>query len=93
MGTASEATPPHNGHLRRRMLKIVAPCSSTYLSKGTSHIHKKHNMRLVARAPLDLRLLEVLYGSYVQLMNHSTVMIIADHGQIIKVTIFLRKMG
>jgi hypothetical protein len=86
METASVATPKLSGHLRVGVLKILLPCSSTSHNKGTSHTSHKRSMRLGAGVAVDLGLLEVMHGSYVHVMNHSMVTIIAVHMQIRMVT-------
>jgi hypothetical protein len=93
MGSASVATRKLSGHLRVRMLKILLPCSSTSHSKGTSHTHHKRSMRFGAAVTRDLRLLEVVSGSYVQELNRLMVTISAYHMQIRMVTRSLSRMA
>ena len=84
-GTALVATPKLSGHLRIMMLKILLPWSSTSHNKGTSHTNHKHGVRLLAEVTGDLRFVEVMHMSYVQI-NHLMVTISAYHVQIRMVT-------
>jgi hypothetical protein len=81
MGTVSAASPKHSGHLTTRMLLILLPCSLTSPSKGASRTRNKQSMQLGVTVTGDLRLLEVMNGSYVHVMNHSMVIITAYHLQ------------
>ncbi len=71
-----------SGHLTTRMLLILLPCSLTSPSKGASRTRNKRSMQLSVTVTRDLRLLEVMHGSYVHILNHSMVMVTADHMQI-----------
>jgi hypothetical protein len=82
MGTASVATPKLSGHLPMRWLVIVVPCSSTSHSKGASQSNSQQSMRFGVIVTRDLHLMEVINGSYVQMMSHLMVMEIAYQLQI-----------
>ena len=71
-----------SGHLTTRMLLILLPCSLTSLSKGASRTRKKRSLRFIVTVTEDLCLLEVISMSYVHVLNHLMVIIIAGHVQI-----------
>ncbi len=81
MGTALEATPTLSGHLIAAKLMILVPCSLISPSKGASPTHT-HNMLFGVPVKLDPDLLEMIYGSYVHVLNHLMVIISANHLQI-----------
>ena len=76
---ASAATPTLN-RLLVSMLVIVVRCCSTCLAKGTSQT-KEQATRYCVAAIMGLVLMEVAL-SYVHMMNHLMVMVIANHLQI-----------
>jgi hypothetical protein len=80
MGTASEAIPTLSGHLTISMLVIVLRCCSTYLNNVASPHYI--TMRYIATETLDLHSLVVMHGSYVHILHHLMVMVIANHIQI-----------
>ncbi len=80
-GTASAATPTLSGHLTVvSMLVIVVRCCSTCLAKGTSQT-KEQARRYSVPAGGGLVLVEIT-GSYVHLLNHLMVIVIAHQLQI-----------
>jgi len=75
-----------SGHLTTaRMLLILLPCSLTSPSKGASHTRNKRSMQLSVAVAMDLLLLEVMNGSYVQIINHLMEIITVIHMQILLV--------
>jgi hypothetical protein len=82
-----------SGHLMTSMLLILLPCSLTSPSKGASRTRNKQSMQLGVTVTGDLRLLEVLAGSYVHMMNHLMVLLTAIHMQITLVIRSPRKTG
>ena len=82
MGTASAASPKLSGHLTRRMLLILLPCSLTSPSKGAFRTRNKRSMQLGVTVSVDLSLVEVINMSYVQILNNLMVIVTAHHGLI-----------
>jgi hypothetical protein len=79
--SASAATPTLSGHLMISLLVIVVRCCSTCLGKGTSQTKEQATIYTVAGV-MALVFMEVVTMSYVHILNHFMVMVIAGHFQI-----------